>query len=284
MGKTARRLRTARLRVLGPPNINKKSITFRAAFRIPPFRDAGRGFKDELVLLSMLSLLSRFNYRSAVLVSRDEDFEAGVEDRFKKQNVTLFVVGSLAEASQLVSRGLDAVIMEREDQRAAAALLLANQHWEQISRSIQDSAKSDGIPDYLITDPKRDDLPTGSSIKRLVEVVPRKIDEVVVGFEGKTKGRTLMTIDVECDITLEVEESNLVGYALSRTITMEEKERPFSFPKPERKMVTVKRTLSIEASAKEGPDNTWSDLQLLLEDRVEYISLLKKIFRDLKQS
>jgi hypothetical protein len=53
---SVKRIKESGLRVLGPPKTNIRMLTHRAAYKQAPFRGSNRGFKDELVVLTMLKM------------------------------------------------------------------------------------------------------------------------------------------------------------------------------------------------------------------------------------
>ncbi|KKL80018.1 hypothetical protein LCGC14_2009000 [marine sediment metagenome] len=275
--KAARRLRAAGLRVLRPPRIDTRDITARAVLAIPPFRQAGRGFKDELTVLSMLELLARWTYKSAVLVSKDHDFRDDLGRRFEHLKVRVAVCRSLSETQGLLRRSLDEAAAAAMAQRADAVLSLASQHWEDIRRTIEDSARSEGVSelellDYF-SDPK--DIPKGARLRRLVNVKPTKLDHVSVGRKHARSERILVTVYAECKITIEVEVTDLTARVFLNRLTMEER-RGVDWPNPERQTLILKRSLSVEATAREDESGNWSDLRLI-EDKAEYVKLLEDI-------
>jgi hypothetical protein len=97
-------LKKSGCRILGPPKSTISDLTERAVWSKPPFRNANKGFKDELVVLSMLKLPKRgWNYKTYVLVTQDNDFPAEeLKKRFADFNVMLERVNTLQDARKLL--------------------------------------------------------------------------------------------------------------------------------------------------------------------------------------
>jgi hypothetical protein len=81
--------RKSSCRLLGLPRAAIRELTSRAVLQTPPFRNANKGFKDELLVLSMLKLVKRgWNYRTYVLVTKGNDVDVGsLAKRFAALNV-----------------------------------------------------------------------------------------------------------------------------------------------------------------------------------------------------
>ena len=274
MKASVRRLRAAGLRVLGRPGLNSREVTLRAVLKVPPFKIANRGFKDEVILLSMLRHLAKWTYKSALLVTQDTDFSEEVCPRFEEIGVKLLFARSLAKAADIVDRFLGEADKATMATRNAAVVALVEQHWEIVRKRIEDTAKREGVPELALRGLFSQRLPEGGSIKKLLSVTPRDIESVTVGGRPPTTGRTLITVWVVCDVTFELEVTNWIS-PLFRNVTMEEKRALESFPKSERKIIKAECSLSVEATAVEHEDETWSDFQII-EDKGEYYRMLRE--------
>jgi len=272
---SVKRLRGAGLTVLAPPRINVRDLTTQATLEVPPFRSQGRGFKDELVLLSILKLLSRKAYKSALLVTDDSDFGTGVVQRFKNQGVNLLITRSLAKANKLLDQSFTAAARGAWERRNAAVVELAKQYWEQIRKSLEDSATAEGLPEATVRSWSAKDLPENCAITKLVEVVPLEISGAMAGPRHMATGRTLVTLFVDCDVQVEIKMTDWGGLFLRSAITFEGKNPSTASPRTESKVVALRRSIAVQATAKEDEDGKWSDLAI--EDKGEYFRLLNEI-------
>ncbi len=276
--ESVKRLRAAKLRILRPPKLDTRNLTRRATRKIPPFKDRGRGFKDELVVLSMLEFFRSGSFKSGVLVSKDCDFGKDLGSRFAPLDVEVVVESSLSDALNRINQSLDDAVKKLREKRNSAALELVRTHWGDISSHIIASAREEGIPELVILGyfSSRKGIPERATFKRLVGVEPKTISHVSVGPEHPSSGRALITIVVTCDITAEVETCDWGTGLLGSTLTLEEKPPSLEFLKRQRRTLTVERPLRVEASAVEDEMGQWSDLEIF-EDKNEYYHIRDEI-------
>ena len=72
--KAHERLKCAGFIILDPPQIDIVDVSDRAAQKLLPFQNANKGFKDELIVLTMLELMAEYEFHSVLLVSNDKVF------------------------------------------------------------------------------------------------------------------------------------------------------------------------------------------------------------------
>ena len=99
----------------------------RAASKLPPFDEAGRGFKDAVILFSILEWCSKQaadsqEFTRVALVTKDGDFDVtGVTDLCAQSNVDLEIFGSFSSIVVQLEKDLDLVRQQLRDRDAARA-------------------------------------------------------------------------------------------------------------------------------------------------------------------
>jgi PIN domain len=257
-----KQLRRAEVRITPPPRIDERDIRYRSLMKIPPFGDQGRGFKDELVLLGILKFLSKWDYKSAILLTKDKDFVDAIRSRFDDIGVKFIIVREFSEAQKLIDEDLDKTEKETIASMKVEAQKIANSHWVEIKAIIESRAANEGLSAYFaLISYTKNDLPEGSSMRKLVSVIPLGIDHVTVGQTHSATGRTLITISVECEIVLEVEQADpMASVFLTKMVVG--KPVQWHVPRPVEKTLTLKRSILVEATARHK-DGTWADFQII---------------------
>jgi hypothetical protein len=210
------RLKNCGCRLLGPPKATIASLTRRAVWEMPPFRGANRGFKDELVVLSMLKLRKRgWNYKTYVLVTMDNDFPATeLQNRFALWSVNFERVNSLRDARKLLEAKLDETWKQKKSQLEAEIKEFISGYWETIAEAVVRRIEDEGLSMWTIYGYGEDDIPKNSLIKRIVKAIPMEIQYVDVGIEEEATHEIPITIGVHTKLSIEIEQSPFLDRAL----------------------------------------------------------------------
>ena len=263
---TVKHIKNSGLRVLGPPKVSIRKLMHRAAYKQLPFRSSNRGFKDELLVLTMLKLLRNRNYRSIVLISQDSDFSGkDLQDRFEYLGARLIVVKSIEKARQLLSEKLDRAWHNYYAKLCKEVREIADRKWDLISEAIIKEVEENGVSEYGITwdFSGRKNLPTGSEAKRIVSIEPIKIDRIDVGtYDTETKMRPI-TISVSTNFGLEIEEYLPRFDVLFRHIRTEESKRLPVFGEHKRIVRNITKNVTVEAVARRLGDNKWEAFKII---------------------
>jgi len=275
------RLRRSGCRVLGPPKTTIRGLTHRAVWEEPPFRGANKGFKDELVVVAMLKLVSRgWNYRTYVLVTKDHDFPGdSLEERFRRRNVVFEKVQSLHEAKELLAKrfsekGFEAWKQDRAKTEDEIRAFLS-QHWDSISQAVTRKFAEEGISTWTIYGYGQKDIPEHAYIKRVVKISPSKIGTIDVGKEDEKTRETPVTIGVEAVLTLEVEYGSLFA-VFSETIGPEGRRSPPTPVGTQTREHDIVREIQCYAVVKRGPAGPLSELHLV-DMRPDYKTLQESL-------
>jgi len=262
--QSVRNIKASGLRVLGPPHLNLIELRNRAVFKLPPFKDVNKGFKDELVLLGVLKRLQEgWNYRTCVLVTQDRDFnEENLQNRFKPYGAVLRVVRTISEAKNFLKKKLTDTWTKEQEQIAREAKELASQYWNTISEMISVRIKEKGVSNWILTIFHKEGLEDSPTIKRIIRSKPIEIASVTVGVQRKDPEEIPLTIWVTTELDLEVQTySSLSSDLLTGYVTMEG-ENPYEI-KLRTGLRIVKRNIPIEAGAKRLEDGTWEGFHII---------------------
>ncbi len=214
-------LKNSGCRLLCPPKTTIRRLTTQAVQSIPPFRNSNKGFKDELIILSMLKLPQRnWNYKTYVLVTKDNVFSAEeLKKRFAHFDVRFERVNSLQDARKLLDQKLDATWKHRREALEAEVKGFLSPHWDAISQAVVRQVEDKGVSIMMIYGYKTDDIPENSYIKRIIEVIPVEIEHVDVGIEDETTREIPLTIAIKTKLSLEIEGNPFLHSAFYETIT-----------------------------------------------------------------
>jgi len=275
-------LKKSGCRLLGPPKASIIGLTDRAINAIPPFRYANRGFKDELVVLSMFKLEKRgWNYNTYVLITKDNDFPSeDLKRRFISHEVKFERVNSLREARNFLETKLDETWKRYKAQIESEVKEFLSKHWEIISKAVIEQIEEKGISRWILFGLESKDISKNEQIKRIVKSIPRNIDSVDVGREDEITHEIPLTISVQTQISLEVEENPFLYEALFGKVGIEgwKTESKPVFQR-ESKTVNIDRQILLYAVAIRDDNNSLSELQFV-EMRPDY----QKSFESLDKS
>ena len=263
---TVKHIKNSGLRVLGPPKVSVRRITHRAVYKQAPFRSSNRGFKDELVVLTMLKLLRNWNYKSVVLISKDSDFsQKDLQDRFKDFGARLIVVKSIEKARRLLSEKLDKAWQDYYGKLREEVREIADHNWDQISEAIITKVEEHGVSEYGITwsFSGQKKLSTGCEVKRVVNVEPNRIERIDVGIEDiETKMRPI-TLLVSTKFGLEIEEYLPRLDLLFRYIRTEESKTLPVLGERKRVVRNITQNVTVEAIARRLEDKKWEAFEII---------------------
>ncbi len=259
-----RRMKAGRLRILRPPRIDTRSMTFNAVGEVAPFTHSNKGFKDELIVLSMLDVVGRWTFKSYILVTNDSHFEdKEIRPRFEHLKVDFRIVNNLQKATQLIVDTLNIAGQRYFEKTIRDATELSQLHWDEISSKIIEKVNSDGVSEYMLTSGERYSTLEGT-LKRVVRVNPLKIKGAMPGVPEKTEASlTPITISVDVELELEYEqmEFNWADLFGKKIRTTEEKRELKPIP-----YIRVARTKtvssSVEATAKLVKDK-WEEFKII---------------------
>jgi hypothetical protein len=260
------RLSQAGMQVMPTPALDPEELTRRAVEERRPFRKEGRGFKDQLVVLSVLEACAELKCMTAVLVTNDRaDFNAGeLQERFEPLGTTLVIVRSLQDASAWLGQALDELAKAHEQGRTDRVKGLAEKNWGEIAAAAKKAILANGVPEFVFLNPYvRGDIPLGAHVRRIVAFEPERVSSVAVGPRNRESGKAQITLYVAGSLTLECEWTDFGETSYTRRVRTTEEERPVFPLSTTRRESTVAHTVEAEASAVEDVKGEWSEFRLI---------------------
>lgn len=279
-------LKKSGCRLLGPPKVTINSLTRRAVCKTPPFKNANRGFKDELVILSMLKLVRRGrNYKTYVLVTKDNDFlSEELKKRFSRFKVKFDRVNSLQYVRKLLDEKLDAAWKQRKTDLETEVKGFLSGHWDTISQAVVREVEEKGVTWSTIFAYGKDDISRYSNIRKIVKSNPIQIQGVDVGSEDEDTHEIPVTIGVNTRLSLEVEENPFLYRAFLERIGTEGRklDRTPTFESQSRTIV-VNREIYIYAVLKRNESGVLTEFQLV-DMRPDFLKFIEKIDKERETS
>ena len=252
--------------MLPPPYATIRELTARAVLAVPPFRYGNKGFKDELVILSMLKLVEQgWNYKTYVLVTQDNDFPSQeLKKRFDEHEVTFDRVNSLQDARKLLDEKLNVTWKQVRGAREAEVTEFLSEHWDRISLAVVREVEEKGVSWFTIFLFGRDDIPKDSDIKKIVKSTPIEIQSVDVGIEDEVTHEIPVTISVNTQLSLEVQKRTwFYDRLFSKIGTDEQKFDGTPSYKMESTIIDIERPISRHAVVKRAKSNELTELELV---------------------
>jgi hypothetical protein len=273
------RLRRSGCRILGPAKVAIKELTKHAVWEEPPFKKGNKGFKDELVVVTMLKLVRGWNYQTYVLVTKDADFQVeSLRERFRRRDVVFEKVQSLHEAKELlVKKSVEEWSKAwKEGQAKIEGEIRAflSPYWSTISEAVTRKFTEEGISTWTIYGYGQKDVPEHASIKRIVRISPAKIGTIDVGKEDERTQETPVTIGVEATLTLEIEESPFLLAAFRETIGPEGRRSPRTPIRVQARELDIVREVHCNAVVKRDVAGSLCELRLV-DVRPDYRTLIE---------
>ncbi len=258
--KARERLAGSGLVVLDPPHVDMAEISDRAVRGSPPFKNGDRGFKDELLVRTVLELVRKEKYMSVMLVSKDKVFlDEIIRSRFKPHNIQFMCVQNLEDAAGKLKVALSEEVRRIRQERQERVRKLAETKWQQIEKAVIEKVKSEGVARYQLFEEDR--LPPMSTMRKILEVRPQKIASLDVGPTHEGTHQARVTLGVSCQLKVEVEYYDL-GAFLGGRVYMEDAPRRPNRLGPVLGEAPMERTVFLEAKVRQEGEN-WSELELV---------------------
>ena len=254
-----RRLQSLGLVLLDPPEFDIAALSNAAARKRAPFRDANKGFKDELIVLTMLEIIDKGDYKSVMLISKDKVFsEEAIKTRFLRYSAEFLCATTLEEAIELLEKSFDQAAQRARQQRTKEILKLAMEHWKEIFDAGITQVRVEGVPRYAYA--KDDEIPAGSNVREILGITPTNISALFVGPTDNT-GWTMLKLSVLCNLRLEIEPHVTSSFLGSRIYMDGERryQRPVQLGPSQ---TEVERMIYLDARIKQD-GKKWTEFSLL---------------------
>lgn len=239
--------------------------------RVPPFEQGDKGFKDTLVLETVVRDMKRLGLEVALLLSKDRIFQNGsIMSRLKEEGIVLKAFDKVEEAEKCLYALIENQQTEDTKEHNRAALQFFQSNFDQIAAFILlklDVTVGDLVIRMIGGPP--DDLPWGTTLKEVKKTPPLEVTDahpwkVSDSVEESALDGWLVSVETEFEMRI----SFYTGSPFSaRTVSLAktddyESTLFSSSPQFQETVKTVKRTVTIEATAK-LENGAFTELKLL---------------------
>lgn len=254
------------------PNIPLETLIEMAIKKHPPFEEKReKGFRDSVILFSILEHVQNNQFLSAMLVTGDQKFSQAIIDRFEMCSLDIVTAKNISEAVEKYKAELENQITSLAEEKSRNIKAFLQTQFQAISDYIYEHAE---ISESFLRGGMfniRDDM-VGTTIKKIVAFRPKEVSKVHLGLLLKPQNEAVpagfrgITFTVATDIDLIVNQLTLADLfppKISVTALEEfEKAKYVSAPPLSDEQMTVNRELTLQAQIKEE-NETYSDLQIL---------------------
>lgn len=249
-------IESAGIEVIPTPDIPLKMVIEMAVNRKPPFEEKGeKGFRDTIILFTILDHIRTNSISNAIIVSADAIFcHKDVIEYFTNEGKTVTIAKAISDAKELLQNQIDRVTNYYIEEKKNNIRSFLNAKFADIVEYILTNAE---VSEYFLKgdlDGKTNDMLGISKIKRIIEVRPKEIVNIFPGFmisKVRKEGAEPVTFSVSCEFELLVE-----GYGLELlfnrpkvklTEDIDFDQIPFNYPRPREFNRTITREITIEA-------------------------------------
>lgn len=257
-----------------PKNVQLDTLIEMAVKREAPFEEKGeKGFRDAVILFSIIEHMQANIFAGAILISADKIFTHDyVTARFKNAGLNILVKESFADAKQYINEHIDLLIKSYNETKKKEIKLFLDTKFSDISEYVLQNAKisplflqSGGLAG-LLSDEKN--LGLLDTIKKIKRITPKEISDVsqdiLFSEETLEEGAQGVTFSVAVEFTLATEQYNPYSNQPKFSLSIpEDFERiRYESPLPNETEKIIVRNISLEAIISKKGDS-YSDLQIL---------------------
>lgn len=256
-----------------PKNIEIEMLIEMAVKKEAPFEKpaeekgfAEKGFRDAIILFTIIEHMKNNKFRNAILLSADRIFtKEGVTTRLKNDGLNVLVAGNLADANGQMKKLINTAIksITEEEEQAIKSFLV--EHSNQIFDYVLKNAE---VSERFLSE--RGGMFGLDRIESVLNVRPKEISKVSLGHtvrkEPLPKDVQPITISVSTEFDLLVREYGLSWFFNKPKFLLSTPEDfqkvKFQSPTPSVEQKAVTREITVEATILKTADS-YSNLQLL---------------------
>ena len=264
-------LNSAEIEVIQIPNIPVESLVDMAVKKEAPFEEKReKGFRDAVIMFTILDHMERNQISNATLISADRIFNhEAVFKRFENRGFRLSVAKTVVEAKEQRMKEVDEAITTYIDGMERELKVFLSTKREQIFEFIH---KNTRISESFLRggglfQPK-DDL-FGTVIKKILAYRPKEVSKVYLGListkEPVPQGFTGITFTVSLEIDLLIEDLRLTVFdqpTLALSSLDEFEKVRYSVPTGIEAQKTVVREITVEALLSKE-NGQYADLRII---------------------
>ena len=263
-------LQDAGIEVIRTPNIPLETLIDMAVKKQPPFEEKGeKGFRDAVILFSIIDHMKTNSFSNAILVSVDPIFtHHEVIDRFKEKGQNILIGKSFAEAKEQVKKQIDTNLGAQGEKKKKNVISFLN-------------TKSEAIFDYILKNVgasedflKGEFLASGNfsgAIMKVLAIRPKEVSDAVCGHlikeELPEEGYESITFSVSTELDLLVEQHGMLTALAKRSrfklsVPGDLEKLRSGYPESTLRQLTVVRYVNVEARVSKENDH-YSNIKLL---------------------
>lgn len=183
------------IKVIEIPSLITNDLIEKAIKYIPPFKKDDKGFKDALILESILLHASNNRLNSIILVSGDKIFNSGeIKEYAEKSNINLIIMESLEQVKDYIYQFIDKALREmreQEEKKAISALTLIR---DDIDIYLKDNLEISSIDIF--------DLGLSGTLQRITN---SKLKNIISAAVDKKDGKVRISFKANVELILLVE-------------------------------------------------------------------------------
>ncbi|MCH7755616.1 DUF4935 domain-containing protein, partial [candidate division KSB1 bacterium] len=178
-------LNDTEIKIVPTPEIDLEKLINMAVQKIPPFEEKKeKGFRDAVILFTMLEHSKTDNFNKAMFVTQDSIFEnPEVTSLLANEGLNIQIAKNISMVLDLLVDQIEEADTLREQDVKLKVKDFLNKNSETIFSFVLEKAQiSKSFIEGNIFAP-RSDLPAGTFVKRIVSVKPESINDVYLGLK-----------------------------------------------------------------------------------------------------
>ena len=252
-----------------PPDININILIDMAVKKIPPFEENDKGFRDTIILFTLIYHMHKNNYLYAMFISGDKIYtNDNVLNILRKNKLNIAILKNINESKEYIKLFIQMIINKSIEEEMKKIKLYLEAQFEIISKFILKNAQ---VSLLFLRGFLSEEKLLNDEIKKINAIRPKSILKVYSGFllsngdkdEDAEIKKISFSVDVEFDVMIQTFEFKPFDYP---KFSLAEPEK---FPKIARylpdmieQQKIINRSISVEAMLKKM-GNDFTDLELI---------------------
>lgn len=167
-----------------PTDLDINDLIDQAVQHVTPFREGDKGFRDAVLLETIVAHMQEQEFRCGMLLTKDSDFsQEGVNYRLRKLDIELVVARTAEDALSILDEELDAEAKKWVYQKERAIRAFLESRIEEVMGFVRDNIEvredfftGQGL--YGALAQEEPSLPAGSSVEEVVACRPKRVVNV----------------------------------------------------------------------------------------------------------
>lgn len=234
-------------------NVQLETLINMAVKKEAPFQKGDKGFKDTIILFTIIEHLKSNQLSNAILVSNDHVFtHKDVINRFRDNELLVIVKKNITEAKDQIKTQIDTAVRRWLEEKKQKIKSFLNTKKDEIFNYIRENAK---ISKFFLEFSLRDkNLPEVMEILKILDFHPKEISSVypslILSEETPKEGVEYATFSVSVDFELQVEQfsrQRLLGPVVPLATPIDFEKTEWEPPPLDIRQKTVTKDITVEA-------------------------------------